>query len=135
MNEGREVDEPNGVSRRDVLRRGAIVGAAAVWTVPLVQVVSMTAAHADSPSAPVTRTTTGVEAASDTRPNSVNATGTQPASGGTPSGGTASGSLPFTGNDVPVIGTIAGVAALAVGAGLVAATRKHGDDAEPTTEA
>jgi hypothetical protein len=41
-----------GLSRRDLLKRGAVVGATAVWTVPLVQVVSMTPAHADSPSAP-----------------------------------------------------------------------------------
>src|SRR5262249_7456524 len=41
-----------GISRRDLLRRGAVVGATAAWTVPLVQVVSMTPAHADSPSAP-----------------------------------------------------------------------------------
>jgi hypothetical protein len=41
-----------GMSRRDLLRRGAVVGATAAWTVPLVQVVSMTPAHADSPSAP-----------------------------------------------------------------------------------
>lgn len=41
-----------GLSRRDLLKRGAVVGAAAAWTVPLVQVVSMTPAHADSPSAP-----------------------------------------------------------------------------------
>src|SRR5438128_1821615 len=41
-----------GLSRRALLRRGAAVGAAA-WVVPLVQVVSMTPAHADTPSAPV----------------------------------------------------------------------------------
>jgi hypothetical protein len=43
---------PVGVSRRDLLKRGAVVGAVAAWTIPLVQVVSMTPAHADSPSAP-----------------------------------------------------------------------------------
>jgi hypothetical protein len=41
-----------GLSRRDLLKRGAVVGATVAWTVPLVQVVSMTPAHADSPSAP-----------------------------------------------------------------------------------
>ena len=40
------------MSRRDVLRRGAVVGGALVWTVPVVQAVSMQAAHAESASAP-----------------------------------------------------------------------------------
>jgi hypothetical protein len=44
--------EPTGVSRRDLLKRGAVVGAGVAWTVPVIQVVSMTPAHADVPSAP-----------------------------------------------------------------------------------
>jgi hypothetical protein len=44
--------ERSGLSRRDLLKRGAVVGAGVVWITPLVQVVSLTPAHADSPSAP-----------------------------------------------------------------------------------
>jgi hypothetical protein len=40
-----------GATRRDFLKRSAIVGGA-VWAIPAVQMVSMSAAHADSPSAP-----------------------------------------------------------------------------------
>lgn len=45
--------ERPGLSRRQMLKRGAVVGATAAWTVPLIQVVSMTPAHADTPSSPV----------------------------------------------------------------------------------
>ncbi len=44
--------ETSGINRRDLLKRGAVVGAAAAWTVPVLQIVSMTSAHADSPSSP-----------------------------------------------------------------------------------
>lgn len=47
------VDKPNGVSRRSALRAGA-VGGALVWTVPLLQVIDMTAASADNGSLPPT---------------------------------------------------------------------------------
>lgn len=40
------------MSRRQALKRGAVVGGALVWTVPAVQAVSMTQAHADVASAP-----------------------------------------------------------------------------------
>jgi hypothetical protein len=36
-----------GVNRRQVLGRAAVVGGALVWTTPVVQVVSLTAAHAE----------------------------------------------------------------------------------------
>ena len=44
--------QSEGLSRHQVLRRGAVVGATAAWTIPLVPVVSMTPAYAASPSAP-----------------------------------------------------------------------------------
>ena len=40
------VDKPGGVSRRSAMRAGA-VGGALIWTVPLLQVIDMTAASAD----------------------------------------------------------------------------------------
>jgi hypothetical protein len=53
LNDARDSTAPAGLSRRALLKRGAVVGAAAVWTVPVISAVSMTPAHADSPSAPV----------------------------------------------------------------------------------
>ena len=41
--------EPTGISRRDVLRRSAIVGGNLIWAVPLVQTVSSSAFAAGSP--------------------------------------------------------------------------------------
>lgn len=43
-----------GVSRRDALKRGLFVGGA-LWVVPAVQVVTMTEAHAETASGPVSR--------------------------------------------------------------------------------
>jgi hypothetical protein len=89
------------VSRRQALKRGAFVGGALVWTVPVVQAVSMTAAHAESASAPPPRA--------------------RQISGGGSSGGGSTvppgtpGQLSFTGTAVPVTG------AAVLGAGLVAA--------------
>lgn len=39
-----------GMSRRDALKRGALVGGAVVWATPAVQALTMTAASAQSPS-------------------------------------------------------------------------------------
>jgi hypothetical protein len=39
-----------GLSRRDLLRRGAVVGGTLVWAVPAMEVLSLTSAHATSPS-------------------------------------------------------------------------------------
>ena len=39
-----------GTTRRDLLRRGALIGGATVWAVPAVQALSMAAAHAESTS-------------------------------------------------------------------------------------
>ena len=45
----------NGISRREALRRGALVGSA-LWVVPVAQAVSMTPAAADTASAPHSQT-------------------------------------------------------------------------------
>jgi LPXTG-motif cell wall-anchored protein len=49
MSNGQPVD--GGVSRRDALKRGLLVGGA-LWAVPVVQVVTMTEAHAETASGP-----------------------------------------------------------------------------------
>lgn len=42
-------ERPSGITRREALKRGAVIGTAA-WVVPAVQVLRMDAAAADSPS-------------------------------------------------------------------------------------
>ncbi|MDQ4006937.1 MAG: hypothetical protein M3211_02430 [Actinomycetota bacterium] len=42
-------DQPTGLNRRDVLRRGAILGGALVWTVPAVQTLAGPAFAAGTP--------------------------------------------------------------------------------------
>ena len=39
-----------GLNRRQLLKRGAAVGGTLVWAVPALEVISMTSAHASSPS-------------------------------------------------------------------------------------
>jgi hypothetical protein len=122
------------VSRREALKRGALAGGVLVWTVPVVQAVSLTAAHAESPSAPPVGGgvgggggvgkpgAPGAPGAPNT-PSGPNAPGGPSAPGG--SIGQAApikpaapaehrGPLPFTGTSVPVL------EAAVVGAGLVA---------------
>lgn len=103
----------DGVSRRSVLKRGAVLGAAAVWTVPVVQAVGMTSAHAESPSGTIIENP-------PVPPVQPPAT--------TPTGTTA---LPDTGARVPIAPVVAaGTAALAVGAGIVAIARAGNTDTE-----
>jgi len=52
MSDNQFVDD--GISRRDALKRGLLVGGA-IWVVPAVQVVTMTEAHAETASGPVSR--------------------------------------------------------------------------------
>ncbi len=144
----------SGVSRRDLLKRGAVVGVAAAWTIPIVQVVSMTPAHADTPSSPTGPptnnsptpvTTVPVSSApptsSDPSPSSaiggVSTSKSQPtsASKGQQSvasehgnATTAKPALAFTGaNPLPALGI--GAAAIALGAGAVAAS--HAGKSKP----
>jgi hypothetical protein len=39
-----------GLNRRQLLKRGAVVGGTLVWAVPAMEVISLTSAHAASPS-------------------------------------------------------------------------------------
>jgi hypothetical protein len=84
----------SGISRRAALKRGVLAGGALVWTVPVIQAVSMTPAHAESASAP---------------PSTSGGSGQVGAAAPPPAG-----ALSYTGPSVPVVGTAV------VGAGLVA---------------
>jgi hypothetical protein len=137
-------DAVTGVSRRDLLKKGAVVGVTAAWTIPLVQVVSMTPAHADSPSAPPgpptnnpppppgstipvqptdatsTATTQGSAPSSDAIGTGSSKPSSKPQSN-TPQG-SATAQLPFTGsNPLPALGV--GAAAVALGVGAIAASQ------------
>ena len=138
-------DAVSGVSRRDLLKKGAVVGVTAAWTIPLVQVVSMTPAHADSPSAPpgpptnnpppppgttipvtptepstTSNTSTAASSSSAAAPTESSRTETvTPKGGGTSVTG---GPLASTGsNTLPAIGI--GAAAVALGVGALAASQ------------
>jgi hypothetical protein len=142
-------DAVTGVSRRDLLKKGAVVGVTAAWTIPLVQVVSMTPAHADSPSAPPGPPTNNppqppgstipvqpTDATSTaTTPNSSAAigTGSSKPQSNNPQGATAA-QLPFTGsNPLPALGV--GAAAVALGVGAIAASQLVRDkDSQPEAE-
>lgn len=94
--------EPQGVSRRAMLKSGAAVGGL-VWSVPLLQAVSMTPAHAATTSAPAS--VQGIKASA----------GTDIAAEGR--------ALPRTGTDAAPVAAI-GVGAVALGAVAVVAARK-----------
>lgn len=100
--------EPAGtrsMTRRQALKRGAVVGGALAWTVPAVQAISMTSAHADAASAPPVR-----------------AGSVQPVSEGDMAPALSSGELSSTGT--PVVATAAvGTGLLVGGAAITAAVK------------
>jgi cytoskeletal protein RodZ len=116
-----------GLSRRDMLKRGAVIGGL-VWTVPAIQAVTMSSASAAEPSTgvgphqghrphPKPNTPPGTQSNSRVTSRSVsNATSSTSVSNASASGVSPSaGMLPHTGSDIPIGPTAA------VGAGLVAA--------------
>lgn len=104
-------EESQGVTRRQALKRVG-VGAALVWTVPVVQMLSATPAHADELSTDVG----GVK---------------QGQGGGGTSVQNGSASLASTGSNLPIAGiAAAGVAAVIAGGAAVAATRERGEIAD-----
>ena len=114
------------LSRRATLK-GAGLAVGTLWVVPLVQVISMESASAAS--APPSRVQTGGGAASAPPPLVQTGGGTAPVA----SGPTSGGSLPQTGAS-PTVGLVAaGLAAVAVGAGAVVASRRlaKGESPEP----
>jgi hypothetical protein len=131
-----DVDPSTGLSRRSMLKRGAVVGVAAAWSVPLVSAISMTSAHADSASSPglppgggggQTIPSTPTPAPTTSSSSAPTTATTTPSSGThatTDANSADSGALAFTGVDMPIGPTIAaGAAAIAVGAGILAASR------------
>jgi hypothetical protein len=94
------------LSRRQALKRGAAVGGALVWTVPVVQAVSMTAGHAVSASAPPP-------------PKQKHVTGGSAGDSGSSQAGGSSDQLSFTGSAVPAT-TAAVVGGALVATGVVA---------------
>lgn len=124
---------PVGVSRRNLLKRGAVVGVAAAWTIPLVQVVSMTPAHADSPSAPpVTPPPNNPPPLTSSPPPShpshhvesktPHAPATATATPAAPAPHAGGGALASTGTTTPVGPAVGiGTAAIALGAGALGA--------------
>ena len=127
------VRRQDGLSRRDLLKRGAVVGVAVAWTVPVVQVVGMTAAHADSPRAPnvpppnnpppPVNTTPPTETAQPPA-KTPNKSAPVPAHSPNQSVSQGSGALAQTGTDYPVGATVGiGTAAIALGAGALTAAQ------------
>lgn len=113
IHDGAEPDQP-AVSRRDALRRGAAVGGALIWTVPVVQSLSGTAVAAQG-SVEVGGTKTGKDKDEDNRAeDKTEVEGTK---------------LPRTGS---VVGDVAalGVGAVAVGAATRAVKKRREGSAE-----
>lgn len=103
-------DSAHGPSRRTMLKSGAAIGGL-VWAVPVVQVVSMTPAHAATTSAP-----TRVKGTSTT-------VGGSGAVGGVSATGNDGSALPRTGADIGPVAAV-GAGAVALGAAAVVAARK-----------
>lgn len=101
-----------------MLKKGAMVGATVAWTVPLISVVSMTPAHAESPSSGTNSNNSGK--------------GSNP---GTPTSPSSAPPLASTGSDMTATAAI-GVAAAVLGAGAVAASkyRANRTEGDPAAE-
>lgn len=123
VDEAQSVREADGVSRRDAIKRGLVVGGAVAWTVPTIQALGMSAAHADEPS------TTTVKPPREAPRGHVPPAAVTPGQSAGPA--TEPDTLAKTGSDIPVAG-IAATAAGAIGAGAVIlkATRRREDEAE-----
>lgn len=128
-------DKTVGLNRRDLLKRGAIVGVAAAWTIPLVQVVAMTPAHAEATSGGGTTSSGGTTSGGGRTIVATSGPIGESATSSTPTTATtATSDLASTGPAVSVTtGATAGAAALALGAGTLAAAqimKKRMDAAE-----
>jgi hypothetical protein len=110
---------PSGLTRRETLKRGAVAGAALVWTTPIVQALSMDAAHADPASG-------GQKGSSPTPSVLPTKIGPSPdVLGGKK--GPGDSELPYTGSDTGRLGAL-GLGMVATGAalGVVAAAARKG---------
>lgn len=140
---------PLPLSRRDLLKRGVAVSAAAAWTVPIIQVVSMTPAHADTPSAPNVppptnplpptgtpppRPPTTPPVTASTLPVPDDAPSSPPhatSAPKTPDAAAPPDALASTGPALPISPMLgAGVAAIALGGAAVYAAKRRDDEPE-----
>jgi hypothetical protein len=141
------METSSGISRRDVLKRGAIAGSAVLWAVPAIQVIGLGASHAEAASGGGSTTPPpggGKTTSPPTVTNSTPPPGPQvlPQSYTTPEPApTVKGisfeqpppkanppvaTLPFTGAAVPVTGAVVlGAGLVATGAAAVVATRRR----------
>jgi len=142
------MESSSGITRRDVLKRGAVAGGAVLWAVPVVQVIGMTASHAEAasggggtPTSHPTPTATGTggpaPAPTPTGTTPANVLPTELSQVPTPTvqgisfeqpppAVAPTATLPFTGAAVPVTGTVAlGAGLVATGVAAVAATRRR----------
>jgi hypothetical protein len=144
------MESNSGITRRDVLKRGAVAGGAVLWAVPVVQVIGMSASHAAAASGggggggggggttTPTPTPTGTTPTGGTPPTEVLPTELTQSPTVTPTvqgisfqqppppAVAPTATLPFTGAAVPVTGTVAvGAGLVATGVAAVAATRRR----------
>jgi hypothetical protein len=134
------------ITRRDMLKRGAVAGTAVLWAVPVVQVIGMSASHAEAASGGGGGSTTpppGTPTEHPTPPTNVLPTEFTQTPTPTPSPtptvqgiefqqppppavNPPTATLPFTGAAVPVTGAVAlGAGLVATGVAAVAATRRR----------
>ena len=109
-------DTPREITRREVLRRGLLLGGGLIWVTPSVQVVNMSKAYAQVPSP-------GVDASSTRGPEVSSSTRGPEVAGKTVTSDVQAESLPFTGSNVLPLAGLAGGLLAAGGANLKAA--KH----------
>jgi hypothetical protein len=143
------MESNSGITRRDVLKRGAVAGGAVLWAVPVVQVIGRTASHAEAASGgggtPTSHPTPTATGTGGPAPAPTTPTGTTPANvlptelsqvptptvqgiscEQPPPAVAPTATLPFTGAAVPVTGTVAlGAGLVATGVAAVAATRRR----------
>lgn len=119
--EGREVER--GLTRREALKRGAVLGAGVIWATPVVQSLAMSPALAQTTS-PVPGTT--APSVSNTTASTTEVEGVTIEN--TPDEVMAA-DLPFTGLPVEQLVPIAG-GAIATGAAMVRLARKRMPDEE-----
>lgn len=115
-----------GLTRRETLKRGAIVGGALVWVTPVVQALTLDAAHADPASG---------ESQPTPRPSPTTEVIGEKQGPGGPGTAVEGGKLPYTGSHVGTLGAV-GLGVLATGAALgAAASRRKGKHAGSAGEA
>jgi hypothetical protein len=145
----------SGITRRDMLKRGAVAGTAVLWAVPVVQVIGMTASHAETasggggggggggttpppgnPTPPTNVLPTEFTQTTPTPTPTPTVQGVEFQQPPPPAVNPPTATLPFTGAAVPVTGAVAlGAGLVATGVAAVAATRRRQEGATAGTGA